>query len=332
MTNTAPGWDLYRSFLGVLRRGSLSAAARELGLTQPTLGRHIEALEAALGLPLFVRSQSGLAPTEGALDLQPHAEAMESAAAALVRASSGTQDEPKGSVRLTASEVVGVEVLPPILAEFQSAHPGIAIELALSNLNQDLSRRDADIAVRMARPTQGALVARRIGTAPVRLFAHRDYLARRGVPRGLADLAGHAIIGFDRDTFALRVLKDTGVPMTREVFALRTDSEHAQLAALRSGFGIGGCQVGIAARDPDLVMVFPDMFRYELEMWLAMHEDLRSSRRVRLLFDHLAQALARYVAIRPGKPGSGGGGQGVGDGLYPRTLRSPQKRESRRSA
>ena len=296
MVKTAPGWDLYRSFLAVLRLGSLSAAARELDLTQPTLGRHIQELEASLGQTLFTRSQAGLLPTRAALQLQPHAEAMASAASALLRAASGALDEPEGSIRLTTSEIMGVEVLPPILAAFRDAHPKIVIELSLSNTNQDLLRRDADIAVRMARPTQSALLAKRLGAVPVGLFAHRRYLARHGMPTSLEDLAAHhTIVGFDADAAAIRSFRQTKLPITRELFAFRSDSDHAQLAAVRTGYGIGGCHKRIAARDPELVPVLADHFSFVLEMWLVMHEDLRASRRVRLLYDHLAEALAAYA-------------------------------------
>jgi DNA-binding transcriptional LysR family regulator len=307
MASAPPGWDLYRSFLSVLRLGSLSAAARELDLTQPTLGRHIQELEASLGQALFSRSQAGLMPTRAALQLQPHAEAMASAASALLRAASGALDEPEGSIRLTTSEIMGVEVLPPILAAFREAHPKIVIELSLSNTNQDLLRRDADIAVRMARPTQSALLAKRLGAVPVGLFAHRRYLARHPAPETLEELArDHAIIGFDADATAIRSFRQSGLPITRDLFAFRSDSDHAQLAAMRAGFGIAGCQKRIAARDPHLVPVLPDAFRFALEMWLVMHEDLRASRRVRLLYDHLAEALSVYAgepaAQAPEKP------------------------------
>jgi len=303
MVSAPPGWDLYRSFLAVLRLGSLSAAPRTLGLTQPTLGRHIAELEAALGQPLFVRSQTGLSPTEAAQSLEPSAEAMEAAAAAFLRTASGGLNEPKGSVRLTASEFVGVEVLPAILTAFREAHPAIAIELAISDNNQDLSRRDADIAVRMARPTQAALVARRLGDVGIGLYAHRRYVARHGLPKTPGELAAHTIIGFDADTISLRVSRASGFAVSREVFAFRSDSEHARLAALRAGFGIGGCQDAVARRDPDLVAVLPGEVRFDLEMWLVMHENLRSSRRVRLLYDHLANALSAYAASgKPPKP------------------------------
>jgi DNA-binding transcriptional LysR family regulator len=298
MTRRPPGWDELRTFTEVARDGSLSGAARRLGLTQPTVGRHIDALEAAFGLTLFTRSPRGLTPTPAALALEPHVEAMAAAAAALARTASGEAAADRGVVRVTASDVVGVEVLPPMLAAFHAEHPDIAIELALTNRTQDLARRDADIAVRMVRPTQSGLLARRIGSSRISLFAHRDYLARFGEPRSLADLAGHCFIGFDRDNSTFRAAGDYARTMTRESFGLRCDNDLAQLAALRAGVGIGGCQDNIARRTPDLVSVLPNAFRYALDVWLVMHEDLKATRRVRLLFDHLATGLTAYVKGR----------------------------------
>jgi DNA-binding transcriptional LysR family regulator len=303
MAGTDPGWELYRSFLAVLRQGSLSAAARRLRLTQPTLGRHVHTLEDALGVALFTRSPGGLAPTAAALDLVPPAEAMEAAAQALVRAASGAADEARGAVRLTASEMMGGEVLPAMLARFRAAHPGIVLELALTNRTEDLLRRDADIAVRMARPRQEALVARRIGTVGIGLYAHRRYVAAYGTPRGIDELLQHQIIGFDRDTTSWNSVGGPAPSITRESFAFRCDSDLAQLAALRAGLGIGGCQHGIARRERQLMPVLPHELALSLEMWLAMHEDLRASRRVRLLFEHLARELGGYAALTAPAPG-----------------------------
>ena len=262
----APGWELYRTALAVLREGSLSAAARALGLTQPTVGRHVDALERLLG-PLFVRSQHGLAPTAMALAVRPHAEAMAASAAALLRAASSTEES--GTVRITASEVIGAEVLPPILAGLREAHLGIAIELVLSNHADDLARREADIAVRMIRPAQEALLARRIGAVLLGLHASAGYLARHGMPEDEAALSRHTLIGFDQEDAFIRALRSRGVRLAREAFALRADSNLAQLALVRAGAGIGVCQTGIAARD-GLVRVLPDRFAFELELWLAM--------------------------------------------------------------
>lgn len=291
--SAAIDWNLYRSFLAVYREKSLSGAARALGNTQPTVGRHIESLEAHLGQSLFVRSRTGLTPTERALDLVPHAEAIEAASGALLRAASGAEDAPGGTVRLTASAVVGVEILPPILQRFQTSYPDIAVELALSNRSQDLSRREADIAVRMLRPVQSTLVARKIGDVPIRLYAHRDYVAVHGLPERIDRRGGHKLVGPDVDETLLRAIH--GLSLRRENFHLRTDNELAQHALVRAGAGIGGMQRPLAERDPALVPVLPDAFELGMEMWLVMHADLRTSRRVRLLFDHLARDLHDYV-------------------------------------
>ncbi len=296
MARDEPKWETYRSFLAVMTEGSLSAAARKLNLTQPTLGRHIDELEDSLGLKLFTRSQSGLIPAQAARELLPHAQAMASAALALVRASSGADAEERGTVRVTASVFVGGEILPAILTRFREMHPAIAVELVLSDQTQDLLRRDADIAIRMVPPKQEALVVKKIGSTTLGLFARRDYLERYGTPQTLADIAQHAVIGFDKETAFMRALRARGLTLSREMFSLRVDDDMARANALRAGYGSGVCQIGVARRDPDLVHLFPKDFRFELGLWVAMHKDLKATRRMRLLFDHLAVELARYAA------------------------------------
>jgi DNA-binding transcriptional LysR family regulator len=283
MTQAEPGWELYRTFLEVIRDGSLSGAARRLSLTQPTVGRHIDALEAALGMRLFSRSPQGLKATPAALELVGHAETMAA---------------DRGTVRITASEMIGCEVLPPIISRFRDSHPGITIELALNNRNEDLLRRDADIAVRMVRPRQKSLLARHIGKSPVGLYAHRAYAEKYGAPRDIAELSRHCIIGFDRDDLPLRSLRPLPRPLSRDLFGFRCDSDLAQFAALKAAVGIGGCQHNIARRYPELLGVLAKTVRFDLEVWLAMHEDMRSTTRVRLLYDHLAAGLSDFVRGR----------------------------------
>jgi DNA-binding transcriptional LysR family regulator len=292
---TVSDWHLFRAFLAVVREGSLSSAARALGTTQPTMGRQVAALEASLGVKLFTRSLDGLSPTEAGLRLVPSVEAMAAAAEAAERSASGEVDEERGTVRITASDVIGGEVLPAILAGFHSRYPEISVELALSNRNEDLLRGDADIAVRMVRPTQGALVAKRIGRIDVGLYAHRRYLKAQKMPGSLQDLSQHSLIGYDREPSYARMIAKMGAPITRDMFAFRSDSEFAQLAALRAGFGIGASQLGIARIDKHLVPVLHAELIYSMEVWLAMHRDLRSSRRIRLVFDYLAVEVARYA-------------------------------------
>jgi len=287
-------WALYRSFLAVLTEGSLSGAARALDIAQPTVGRHVAALERALGIPLFTRSQTGLLPLESALSLRPYAEAMSSAAAALERAASSQGSGVRGVVRVTASEVIGVEVLPPIIARLREENPDLQIEIVLSNRMQDLLQREADIAVRMTRPDQELLIARRIGYVHVGLYATKQYLQQHGTPATTTDLQRHTLIGFDQPTAFLRAASKS-LPLRREAFAMRADSDLAQLALIRSGAGIGICQVPIGRRD-GLVRVLAKQFSLPLDTWIAMHEDLRNSPRCRVTFDALVEGLRDHVA------------------------------------
>jgi DNA-binding transcriptional LysR family regulator len=298
MDSSEPGWDLYRSFLAVLRLGSLSAAGRALGLSQPTIGRHIATLQTCLGgRVLFTRSQTGLMATAAAHELRPHAEDMAAAAAAFVRMGSGNLEETAGVVRVAAADVVGVEVLPAILAEFRYKYPNTVVELSLSNQIADLLRRDADIAVRMVRPQQKALLAKRAGMVSLGFHAHRRYLERFGYPERLEDLVHHTLIGFDRTLPFADLLDAVPLPVSRELFAFRSDNDLAQMAALRSGFGIGICQTGIARRDPNLLPLLVKQFKVDMEIWIVMHNDLKRISRMRLMFDHLALSLAQFAAL-----------------------------------
>jgi DNA-binding transcriptional LysR family regulator len=290
-----PNWEWYRSFLSVLDQGSLSAAARTMGLTQPTLGRHIESLESALGLKLFTRSVDGLAPTDAALELRPYAEGLAGWAAALRRVASGHGAGVSGTVRITASEVVGVEVLPPILKRLRVAHPLLTIELALSNRVDDLLHRSADIAVRMLPPAQEALLVKRIGGIELGLHATRSYLARHGTPDTIQDLINHDVIGFDQESEFIRRLQIKYNAFARSSFAFRADSDLAQLAAIRAGYGIGICQSALAKRNPELVRILADEFAMTLDTWIAMHEDLRNVPRYAVTFAALAAGIARYI-------------------------------------
>lgn len=290
-----PNWDLYRTLLSVLEQGSLSAAARELGLTQPTVGRHIETLEAMLGQQLFTRSRQGLAPSEAALVLKPLAEVMAATSAALVRAAADVKGRVSGTVRISASEVIGIEVLPPILAQLQDDHPGLEIELSTTDAVEDVLNREADIAVRMAEPTQKALVARHVGAIPLGLHAHRRYLDRHGVPTTFEELTAHRLVGFDRQSAFVRAVAHR-VPLLAELhFALRADSNLAQFAAIRAGCGIGVCQVHLATDASNIVRLLAEAFELPLHTWIVMHEDLKDSPRCRAAFDALVRGLTEYT-------------------------------------
>ncbi|MDL5038603.1 LysR family transcriptional regulator [Comamonas sp. Y6] len=301
-----PSWELWRSFLAVVEHGSLSGAARALKLTQPSISRHVNALEQCLNAALFTRSRHGLNPTPLATSLLAQVQSMASAAESLLRSASAASAQAQGIVRITASEMVGTMVLPPMLAAFREQHPAIVVELALSNRNDDLLLRQADIAVRMQRPTQAALVARHVGSVKAGLFAHQSYARRHGLPGNLQALFAHPLIGVDRDETPLQHPALAKLGLSRESFALRCDSDVAQWMAMRAGFGIGACQHSLVAEDPQYLHVLPEEVQWNYEMWLAMHEDQRDTLRIRLLFDHLANGLQRHLsqtATAPQPPG-----------------------------
>jgi DNA-binding transcriptional LysR family regulator len=190
---------------------------------------------------------------------------------------------------------MGIEVLPPILSTFSRSHPHIAIELSLSNRNEDLLQREADIAVRMARPAQKSLLARRVATVKIGLFAHRDYVEAYGLPKTAADFSKHRLIGFDRDTHVLRTTGGSAAALQSTDFSIRTDSVAAQQALLRAGAGITACQINAACRDPNLVAVPISQFIFTREIWIVLHADMKRVHRIRLLFDHLVSALTKYA-------------------------------------
>lgn len=293
-------WELYRSFLGVLKEGSLSGAARALDVAQPTIGRHIAALEKALGLALFTRSQAGLLPTDAAIALRPHAEAMAATAAALERAAASEGAGVRGVVRVTASEMIGVEVLPAIVADLREKYPDLKMELQLTNKVQDLLHREADIAVRMTQPKHAQLIARPVGRIELGLFASQEYVKRHGVPASMEALAKHTLIGYDEVTPFIRAASKKLPGFERETFSVRTDSDVAQLALVRAGAGIGICQVPLARRGDALVRILPERFSFLLDTWITMHEDLRNSPRCRVAFDALVDGLRQHTGDAQG--------------------------------
>lgn len=301
LMNSSIDWNDQRAFLAVLEEGSLSGAARRMGVAQPTIRARIAALEAALGTVLFTRSVKGLAPTEEARALGDAARAMARASDAFVRTASAAPGEVAGVVRLSVSEFVGVEVLPPMLATLRERHPRLIIEIALSNETANLLEQEVDLAVRMHPPRQDALVAKKVASIPLGLFAHADYLDRRGQPETLDDLAGHDLIGPDRSAADLAIASRFFPSLDRNRLVIRTDSHPAQLAAARAGLGIAVLQRPIALADPLLRAVLPALTIASLDTWVVTHENLRTLPRVRAVFDHLAVAFRRFVRPAVGR-------------------------------
>ena len=289
-------WALVRSFLAVLDAGSLMGAARRLNAQQPTLSRHVAELEAQLGTPLFERTGRGVTPTAAALAIADAARQMEAGALTLSRSLTTARNAETGTVRITTSEVAATWLLPPLIAQLQAQEPGIAVELVASNQLTNLLRREADIAVRMVRPAQASLVARKLGEIPIIAAAHRDYLARFGTPKRPEDLAGHRLIGFDRDDGILKGFAQMGMPLTREHFALRTDAQIAYGQLVAAGAGIGFVAQYNLRHWPGVVALLPQLAIPPLPCWLAVHREIRASRLVRRVYDFLAEAIPPALA------------------------------------
>ncbi|WP_440108450.1 LysR family transcriptional regulator [Acidovorax sp. BL-A-41-H1] len=288
-------WGLVRSFLAALDQGSLLGAARVLDASQPTIGRHIAELESQLGVVLFERTGRGLLPTASALRLAESARAMEAGAHQLARSVSGAETAISGSVRITASEPVACVLLPPVLARMRQALPDVQVELVASNEVTNLLRREADIALRMVRPDQASLVAKRIGSVKLGAFGHRDYLRRKGTPRQPPELLQHELIGGDRNEEILQGFATMGYPVERGHFAFRTDNLMAYWAAVRAGLGIGFVATYMARTDPDVVPVLPMLPLPELPIWLTVHREIRTSRRIRAVYDFLAAEVPQVL-------------------------------------
>ncbi|HWS75021.1 MAG TPA: LysR family transcriptional regulator [Quisquiliibacterium sp.] len=289
-------WHLVRSFLAVLDAGSLTGAARRLGAQQPTLSRHVAELETQLGTPLFERTGRGVTPTAAALAIAEAARQMDAGAERLARTVAGRRESPGGTVRITTSEVAAVYLLPPVLAALQDEEPSIQLEVVASNRIDNLLRRDADIALRMARPAQGSLVARRLGEIGVGAYAHERYLALAGTPRDPAELLSHRLIGFDTDDTIVRGFAALGLPLPRERFAVRTDSHVAYGRLLAEGAGIGFVAHYNAAHWPGVVRVLPQLRIAPMPCWLAVHREIRGNRAVRRVYDFLAAEVPKRLA------------------------------------
>lgn len=290
-------WNLLKSFAYVVKEGSLSAASRALNSTQPTIGRHIAILEEQFGFSLFTRSRDGLEPTEEALDLYPDVEAMLTRFDSFVRRLEGEKDEESGTVRIATSEVMGIEVLPDMLKKFHRAHPKIKIELSLSNKNENLLKRDADLAIRLNKPAQEALLAKFVGNVSVHFYAHKDYLKTYGTPKKLNELKDHVIIGPDREQVFLSALEKFGININREDCDFRLDNQVGQIELLRKGLGIGVMQKPLAKRSSALVAILEKEFQYQMPVWAVMHEDLRTNSRVRLVYNFLIEEFQKYTSV-----------------------------------
>ena len=291
-------WSLIRALLAVADAGSLSAAARATGISQPTLGRQVAAAERALGIAVFRRHRLGLELTEAGAALIGPAREMQAAAARLMLAAAGRASRLEGTVRITASVVISQRVLPPLLARLRREEPGIELELHPSDDSDNLLYREADIALRMYRPEQLDVVTRAIGEIPLGLFAAESYLARHGRPADVEDLFTHDWVGLDRSDMLIRGLRAMGRPVSRGFFGIRCDDHQVYWRLVEEGAGIGIFQRPLARCQTGLVELFPDLPLPRLPLWLAAHQALRQTPRIRRVWDFLAAELPDACGTR----------------------------------
>ncbi len=284
-------WNQLRAFLATVEEGSLSAAARALDLTQPTLSRQVSALEESLGLVLFERSRHAMTLTQAGIELVEHVETMRDAAIRVSLTASGQSQEIKGVVSITATDMVTTYLLPEMLGELQAAAPGLKIELIPSNEVQDLNKREADIAIRHVSPEQPDLIAKKIGQASAYLYAAPEYLARHAQPMNKEQICNADFIGLGQIERFLPMINSLGLPLTTDNFNITTTGSAALMELVKQGLGISILPHYIGNKAPELQRLIPDTFSAPVPIWLVTHKELRSSRRIRLVYDFLAEKL-----------------------------------------
>ncbi len=289
-------WTLLRAVGAVADHGSLSAAAAALGQSQPTLGRQVRAAEGALGQPLFRRHARGLEPTEFCRMILPAATQMQEAARRVALLAAGEAPDASGRVRLTASVFVTAHILPPILAQIRAAHPQIALDVVASDTTENLLFHEADIALRMYRPTQLDMITRHLGDLPLGLYAADSYIAKRGVPKDADDLHHHDMVGYDRSDLILRGMREMGFDVTRNWFTTCTDDQVAYWNFVAAGCGIGIGQTYVADRTPGVRRILHDLPMPVLPVWLTAHPALRHQPRVAAVWDELDRAITPLLS------------------------------------
>ncbi|WP_421905972.1 LysR family transcriptional regulator [Mameliella sp.] len=288
-------WSLVQTFLTVAETGSLSEAARRLGISQPTAGRQVRQIETTLGLELFRRQPRGLALSDAGAELLPHARRMAEGMRGLSLAAAGRAETLSGPVRITASVFTAQYHLPPILAKLRETEPEISIELVPTDRSENLLYREADIAVRMYRSEQLDIVTRHLGDLPLGIYAAKSYIARRGRPDTFEAFLDHDLVGYDRSDLILRGMREMGVDAQRDWFATRTDHHPVYWELIKAGCGIGFAQRSIGDDEPLVERVLPEIPLPSLPLWLAAHEAVRNTPRLRRVWEALAEGLSVHV-------------------------------------
>ena len=285
-------WNHIRAFHATAAAGSLSAAARQLGLTQPTLSRQVLALEADLGVALFERRGRKLVLTQIGMDLLDHIRIMGDAADTVALAASGRVQEIGGRVSISVTDTYAAYILPGIIERIRAEAPQITIVIVASNELSNLHRREADIAIRHVRPDRPGLVGQHVRDTEARFYASEDWVARNGLPKDPADLAKAGLMGFDDKRFS-GFLREIGIPIDAADFRIFSDSSVAIWEMVKRGIGVAVMLREIADRTPGVMNLLPDMKAIPIPIWLVTHQELQSSPRIRMVQTILAEELAR---------------------------------------
>jgi DNA-binding transcriptional LysR family regulator len=293
-------WDDARHFLAIHRKGSLSAAARQLGVNQSTVGRRLLTLEEKLGTKLFIRTRDGYRVAPAGERLLPHAERMEDEATAIAREITGQVTSLSGTVRVTAADLFGARIIAPLLVSFHERYPDIDLELDADNQRRSLGKREADIAVRIGKSHENGLAVRKVGQFGSAVYASKRYLERRGRPRE-ADWAKHDFIGYAEPLLRMDQSRWIEERAGNGSVVLRTNNTLAQVAAAVGGLGIAviPCYAGDA--EPELVRLVPSSRCVRDPIWLVVHEDMRQSARIRAISDYLAEGVRAMVPVLLGE-------------------------------
>jgi len=288
----SPDWNHIRAFLATAEEGSLSAAARSLGLTQPTLSRQVAALETELGVMLFERVGRALVLTQAGQQLLDQGRQMGKAATALTLSASGQANAIEGTVRITASDILSAHVLPPVLHHLRRIAPNLKVDIVATNDIRDLMKREADIAIRHVRPDQPDLIARLVHEGNAHFYAASSYLDRRGRPQAPADLPGHDFVGFGDNAEMIAYAQGLNLEITPEQFHIGSRNGLVAWELVRSGFGIAPMYTKVAEQTAGIERVLPWVDILRFPFWLTTHREVHTSRKIRLVFDHLAEALS----------------------------------------
>lgn len=285
-------WNHLQAFLHTAERGSLSAAARYLGVTQPTLSRQVAALEKQLGVILFERVGRSVVVTQAGSGLLEYARTMGEAANHLALAATGTSKTVDGVVSVTATDTVAAFLLPRAIERIKEAAPGVTIEVVAADAISDLRRREADIAIRHVRPEEPELITRLLRHASAYFYASSDWVAKNGHPRSVQDALAHRFVGHDRKGFYLALLQQHGLPLTDSHFSVLAENTAIAWQLVRQGLGIGVTMQEIGEMTPGMVRVLDEVLPIVFPLWLVTHRELHTARRIRVVFDLLAQEFS----------------------------------------